>query len=162
MKIFVKTDKGLKKLGEGKIFSKNQLMLREFSQNGVTAVANPDGQNHTASQMLSNARRIAQKPGVKTVVMSSADTGIGATKNVPSNSPLSDVKKIIPLNKANDSVISQLTADGQGEVELTSDSNANNSALETNSVKPRKVMDEMRRNSIPFTKKELSMFLNSL
>ena len=38
----------------------------------------------------------------------------------------------------------------------------NNSSLQTNSVTPRKVMDEMRRNSIPFTKKELNKFLTDL
>jgi len=148
-------------LGEGKIYSKKQLMLKELTQNGVTAVANPDGQNHTVSQMLTNAKTIAQKPGVGKVVIPASDTGIGGTKNVPQNSPLSDVKKVIPLSKANTSIISDLTKDGQGEVELTNDGNTN-SSLQTNSVMSRKVMDEIRKNSIPFTKKELHKFLMNL
>lgn len=159
MKILVKKNNRFVNLGEGKIYSKKQLMLKEFTQNGVTAVANPDGQNHTVSQMLSNARKIAQKPGVGKVVIPAGDTGVGATKNVPQNSPLSDVKKTIQLSKANSSTITDLTKDGAGEVELIGD---NNSSLQTNSVKPRKVMDEMRKNSIPFTKKELHKFLMDL
>ena len=116
MKVYVKKDKALKLLGEGKIYSKKDLLLREFGNDN-------DG-----------------------------GTTVTSTDTTTPNQGLTDGVK--QLNKTPQADAFEKT--------VGDEASGINNGLQTNSVAPRKVMDEMRRNSIPFTKKELSKFLNSL
>ena len=49
-----------------------------------------------------------------------------------------------------------------GSKNNTANTSSNSSGMMNSSVTPKKVMDEMRKNSVPFSKKELSNFLSTL
>lgn len=145
MRILVKTNKGLRNLGEGKIYSKGQLRLNEFtdsSSTGVTAVANPDGQDFKSNaEMYRNINNNFKNPAVTAVEFQANDTVNG--KNVAPNKELDDV--VTTVSRDNMNKIPQLSKYGTIKV-----------------VNNRKGMTEMRKNSIPFTKKELYKFLKEI
>ena len=165
MKVYVKKDKALKLLGEGRIFSKKDLMLKEEDLNG----------------------------GTDTITLT--NDGEGTDKKTPPNEMANDIKKELPkvnaggksvqFNVSPDDVagvtpntqISQNSTQAPPSVNVSMNDprltqmmqqNAKN-GYSTNVVKPinasvdsRKVMDEMRENSVPFTKSELTEFLKNL
>lgn len=165
MKVYVKKDKTLKLLGEGKIFSKKDLLLKEEDLNG----------------------------GTDTITLT--NDGEGTDKKTPPNEMANDIKKELPkvnaggklvqFNVSPDDVagvtpntqLSQNSTQAPPSVNVSMNDprltqmmqqNAKN-GYSTNVVKPinssvdsRKVMDEMRENSVPFTKSELTEFLKNL
>ena len=164
MKVYVKKDKGLKLLGEGKVYSKKELMLKE-----------QDGDNNG---------------GTDTITLT--NDGEGTDKKTPANELANDIKTELPkVNAGGKPVQFNVSPDDPAGVtpntQLTQNStqappsvnvsmndpklaqmitrNAQN-GYSTNviksSVESRKVMDEMRANSVPFTKSELTEFLKSL
>ena len=154
MKVYTKKNNGLRLLGEGMVFSKGQLMLKE---EGVIAQANKDGQDfESESEAVNSINQTLQKPGVDGVVLNKKDTPIA--RNTPYNKQLDDTQTVIQKNQLNTSTLTDLVKDGNGEVLVKN----NNGGIENSSVAPRKVMDEMRANSVPFTKTELTKFLKSI
>lgn len=154
MKIYSKKNNGLRLLGEGRVFSKKQLVLKE---DGITLTSTA---STTPGQALSTAPSVLSKAptNTKSIV-------------IPNNQLDGNPKDNGPTLKLNKSTAQ--TADGKraannfvkqnpdfGSVEIEND-NGNTQTL-NNSVAPRKVMDEMRKNSIPFTKSELTRFLKTI
>lgn len=160
MKILVKRNNKLVNLGEGRIYSKSQLRLNE---EGFVATA-PNAKN--IRQFVAQGSKIMnQNPNTKLVQnqlgqmdnQNDSNTGEGLKVSLPANATGAQISRVQNLasKPENDDMSVDLTP-------ATSNTSSDSSSLETNSVAPRKVMDEMRRNSIPFTKKELNKFLNSL
>lgn len=152
MRILVKTNKGLRNLGEGRIYSKMELRLNE--DNGIDAnIGTSDGIQQAqmkAKQMMN------RNPGVKSASIdagkadgqSDTTSGEGLKLEVPVNATgqqLAQAQRMTKDQSADDAQITFTKTQGQN----------GNSTNESRIV-------EMKRNSIPFTKKELSSFLKSM
>jgi len=161
MKILRFKNNQLQMLGEGKIYSKKDLKLNEG--NGFVATA-PNVRD-VRQFVTQGSRMFNQNPSVKGVEnqlgqmdhQNDSSTGEGIKVSLPANATGAQISKV--QNMANKPENDDMTVD---LTPPTSNTSSDSSSLETNSVTPRKVMDEMRKNSIPFTKKELNEFLNSL
>jgi hypothetical protein len=152
MEVLVKTDNGLQRLGEGKIFSKKQLKLKE----GIDAAI---GSANGLQQAQQKAKKlINQNPSVDSA---SADlgkldgqkdtsTGEGTTIQLPINASATQLNNVQRMS--NDNV----------EVKFTKNDTNNSSSSSTNESRKNRKLVEMRYNSVPFTKKELSSFLKSI
>lgn len=155
MEVLIKTNNGLQRLGEGKIFSKKQLKLREDIDAAI-------GSANGLQQAQQKAKKlINQNPSVDSA---SADlgkldgqkdtsTGEGTKIQLPINASATQLNNVQQMskNQANDDV----------EVEFTKN-DASNSSSSTNESRKNRKLVEMRYNSVPFTKKELSSFLKSI
>ena len=157
MKVYVKKDKGLKLLGEGKVYSKKELMLKEAVGN-VAYAPNLSTAATTANQQA------AKTPANKVQMISGGDLG-------NKNGQKRDVKVGFNTHDVNARhEVEQMVnkSDNPDDIDILMDTNPltqssdGSTTLDTNSVTPRKVMDEMRANSVPFTKSELTAFLKSL
>lgn len=161
MKIFVKKDNGLRQLGEGKIYSKSELKLNESWTNGKVALTlNPNGQDVNASNVQTSAENMLNNVSQATAVTLQADdvNGVTAPTFAPED-PRNDAVQNISAKKATSSAIQNLAKNG-GTINITKDDPQQSSMGESKEASDKLV--EMRRTSIPFTKKELSNFLNSL
>jgi hypothetical protein len=155
MKILVKTDKGLKNLGEGKIYSKSQLKLNEFTNGKVSLTLNPNGQDVRASSVQTSAQNMLHQVPQATAVTVQADDIDGVTAPTFSpGDPRNDTVQNIAAKNATGAAVQNAAKNG-GTIQITKDDPQNNGLGESRII-------EMRRNSIPFSKKELSNFLNSL
>ena len=156
MKVYVKKDKALKLLGEGKVYSKKQLMLKE---GGITAMV---GKNDApAGNLVNQARQtINTNSNVDSVyIPTEANSSMpGADKRMVANN-MQDTTLQTTSDKLNSNELNKASQMGVEGMEVTK---PNNSGTSFESIKSRKVMDEMRANSVPFTKSELTAFLNSL
>ena len=160
MKILVKTDKGLKKLGEGKIFSKTQLKLNEiYGDDEETTVTSTS--TTTPSQGLKDGVKQLNKAPQAKAFEKTVGGMDGNTKD--DGTTLTMTKQVAQsaqgMQNANNFIkMSQNTTNGdQNKIRIL-----NTPSVQLAHRMPRKVMDEMRANSIPFTKKELSKFLKEL
>ena len=166
MKVYVKKDKVLKLLGEGKVYSKKNLMLKEEDMNGDsnTITLTNDGEG-------SDSKTPANELG--TDAAKELNTVNASGKNVQFNIQPNRVAGITPNNTItqNGTKSTPAVTVSQKDPRLNTliQKNAQNGyatnvvkGLQTNSVLPKKVMDEMRANSVPFTKTELTEFLKSL
>lgn len=155
MEVLVKTDKGLQRLGEGKIFSKKQLKLKEDIDAAI-------GSANGLQQAQQKAKKlINQNPSVDSASadlgkldgQNDASTGEGTKIQLPINASATQLNSVQQMskNQANDDV----------EVEFTKN-DTNNSSSSTNESRKNRKLVEMRYNSVPFTKKELSSFLKSI
>ena len=143
MKILVKTNKGLKNLGEGRIYSKAQLKLNELDANIGTATGIQQAQMK-AKQLIN------QNPSVDSASIESgkadgqndSESGEGLKLEVPVNATGSQLAQAQRMTKDQDADDAQI---------MFTKSNTYESRV-----------FEMRKNSIPFTKKELSKFLREL
>ena len=155
MKIFVKKDNGLKQLGEGRIYSKSQLKLNEFTNGKVSLTLNPNGQDVRASSVQTSAQNMLHQVPQATAVTVQADDidGVTAPTFSPSD-PRNDTVQNITAKNATSAAVQNAAKNG-GTIQITKDDPQNNGLGESRII-------EMRRNSIPFSKKELSNFLNSL
>jgi hypothetical protein len=155
MKIFVKKDNGLKQLGEGRIYSKSQLKLNEFTNGKVSLTLNPNGQDVRASSVQTSAQNMLHQVPQATAVTVQADDidGVTAPTFSPSD-PRNDTVQNIAAKNATGAAVQNAAKNG-GTIQITKDDPQNNGLGESRII-------EMRRNSIPFSKKELSNFLNSL
>lgn len=155
MKIFVKKDNGLKQLGEGRIYSKSQLKLNEFTNGKVSLTLNPNGQDVRASSVQTSAQNMLHQVPQATAVTVQADDIDGVTAPTFSASdPRNDTVQNITAKNATSAAVQNAAKNG-GTIQITKDDPQDNNLGESRII-------EMRRNSIPFTKKELSNFLNSL
>lgn len=151
MRILVKTDKGLRNLGEGRIYSKSQLRLQELDANlGV--------RNDIQAAQNAARRIINSNPAV-----TSASSDAGKIDGQNDSNSGEGVSLQLPLN-ANGQQLAQAQ-------KMTKDQNAND--VQITFVKPQtgktdvnsmseSRLAEMRENSVPFTKAELDSFLRSL
>jgi hypothetical protein len=166
MKIFVKTDKGLRNLGEGRIYSKNQLRLIEADTNGdestITLTNNGEGPDAKApaSELVNDANKelnIVNAGGKKTQFQV-APTGVaGVTPNTSLTQNSTQSAPAVDVSKNDPRLATLIQKNAQNGYATNIVKGTVNS-----SVASRKVMDEMRNNSIPFTKKELNKFLREL
>ena len=150
MKILVKTKDGLKALGEGKIYSKKQLTLNELDAN--IGMANGIQQAQMKAKQLMN-----RNPGVQSA---SADAGKLDGQNDASSGE--GLKLEVPVNatgqqlaQAQRMVKDQSADDAQITFTKPTTSSSDNGMSESRII-------EMRRNSIPFSKREMEKFLNDL
>ena len=159
MKVYVKKDKVLKLLGEGKVFSKKELMLKE---NGITisqtTPTTPDAFINNSVAAL-NQTPNAKKTVIPTNMADNNPKDDGPKLTLPKSSAMTGQGKTAAKNFVNQNK-------DNGQIEVVDDSKVNNASsnpLTTSEGKlNKKVMDEMRANSIPFTKSELTEFLKSL
>ena len=153
MHVLVKTNKGLKNLGEGKLFSKGQLKLNEIDAN--LGSANGIQQAQLKAKQLMN-----QNAGVTSA---SADAGKLDGQNDMQSGEGLELK--VPVNATGQQLAQaqRMTRDqGADDAQITfTKPQSPSSSLNSNSLGESKIM-EMRKNSIPFTKKELNSFLNSI
>jgi hypothetical protein len=155
MKIFVKKDNNLKPLGEGKIYSKSQLRLNEFTNGKVSLTLNPNGQDVRASSIQTSAQNMLnQVPQATAVTVQSDDIDGVSTPTFSAGDPRNDTVQNIAAKNANGATIQQAAKNG-GTINITKDDSQQNGLGESRII-------EMRKNSIPFTKKELSNFLSTL
>jgi hypothetical protein len=152
MQILVKKNNKLVKLGEGRIYSKSQLKLNEL--NGLDAnigTANGIQQAQMKAKQLMNQNAgvtSASADAGKLDGQNDTQGGEGVELRVPVNATgpqLAQAQRMVKDQGSDDAQITftkpqSSTSNGLGESKIV----------------------EMRRNSIPFSKKELSSFLNSL
>lgn len=152
MQVLVKKGDKLLKLGEGRIYSKSDLKLNEA--NGLDANI---GQANGIQQAQMKAKQLMnQNAGVTSA---SADAGkLDGQKDTQGGE---GIELKVPVN-ANGQQLSQaqrmVKDQGADDAQITFTKPQDSSSFGTNESK----IVEMRKNSIPFTKKELSSFLNSL
>lgn len=150
MRILVKTDKGLKNLGEGKIYSKSQLKLNELDAN--IGIANGIQQAQMKAKQLMN-----QNPGVQSA---SADAGKLDGQQDRNNGE--GLKMELPVDATGAQLAQAQRAvkdQSADDMQITfTKPQSSSSLMDTNESR----ITEMRRNCIPFTKKELHKFLKNL
>lgn len=150
MQILIKTNKGLKPLGEGTIYSKSQIRLNEFID------ANIGSANGIQQAQMKAKKLMNQNPGVESASadaghldgQSDKNSGEGLKMEVPvdaTGTQLAQAQRAIKDQSADDMQITFTKPQNQ------TDSNMSESKI-----------TEMRRNSIPFTKEEMTKFLASL
>ncbi len=152
MQVLIKKNNRLVKLGEGRIYSKSELKLNEA--NGLDANI---GQANGIQQAQMKAKQLMnQNAGVTSA---SADAGkLDGQKDTQGGE---GIELKVPVN-ANGQQLAQaqrmVKDQGTDDAQITFTKPQSSSSFGTNESK----IVEMRKNSIPFTKKELSSFLNSL
>ena len=159
MKIYSKKNNGLRLLGEGRVFSKKQLVLKE---DGITAMVGKD--DAPAGNLVNQARQtINTNSNVDSVYIPTEanSSAPGAEKRTVSNN-MQDTKLKTTSDNLNPNTINKASQVGVEGVEVTKSNNSGTQSNSFESIKSRKVMDEMRKNSIPFTKSELTRFLKTI
>jgi hypothetical protein len=150
MKILVKRNDGLVNLGEGKIYSKSQLKLNEDLDANIPQ-ANGIQQAQLRAKQLMN-----RNAGV-----TSASIEAGKADGQNDMQSGEGLKLEVPVN-ANGQQLAQAERmakdQGADDAQITFTKPQSSSSLETNESK----IIEMRKNSIPFTKKELHKFLREI
>lgn len=149
MKILVKKNNKLMSLGEGKIYSKSQLTLKETIDANI-GMANGIQQAQMKAKQLMN-----QNPGVE-----SASADAGKLDGQADRSNGEGLKLEVPVD-ATGQQLSQAQR-------MVKDQSADDAQITFTKPQSQSVMNnesriiEMRKNSIPFTKKELHKFLMNL
>ena len=159
MKVYVKKDKVLKLLGEGKVYSKKELMLKE---DGITAMVGK--KDAPAGNLVNQARQtINTNSNVDSVyIPTEANSSMpGADKRMVANN-MQDTTLKTTSDKLNSNELNKASQMGVEGMEVTKPNNSGTQSNSFESIKSRKVMDEMRKNSIPFTKSELTRFLKTI
>lgn len=156
MQVIIKKNNRLVKLGEGRIYSKSQLKLNELNGLDANLTAGNVPVNGIQQAQMKAKQLMNQNAGVTSA---SADAGKldgqndtqggeGVELRVPVNATgpqLAQAQRMVKDQGSDDAQITftkpqTSTSNGLGESKIV----------------------EMRKNSIPFSKKELSSFLNSL
>lgn len=149
MKIWQKRDNGLIFLGEGSIFSKKQLRLKEDVDANIGTASGIQQAQAKAKQLMNKNPSVttASADAGKMDGQNDASTGEGMSINVPVNA-----------NGQQLAAVQQMTKD-QGaddvQVKFTKDDTSSDTTNESR-------VANLRNNSVPFTKAEMSAFLNSL
>jgi hypothetical protein len=155
MKIYTKKNNGLRKLGEGRIYSKSQLRLNEFTNGKVSLTLNPNGQDVRASSVQTSAQNMLhQVPQATAVTIQSDDIDGVSAPTFSSSDPRNDTVQNIAAKNANGATIQQAAKNG-GAIQITKDDQQSDGLSESR-------INEMRKSSIPFTKGELNNFLRNL
>lgn len=153
METFVKKNNKLVRIGEGRLFRKGEIMLKE---DGAGVDANIGTANGIQQAQMKAKQLMNRNPGVNSA---SADagkidgqndktSGEGVKLEVPVNatgSQLAQAQRMTKDQSADDTQIT-FTKDNPSDGDSTNESR----------------IVEMRRNSIPFSKKELTNFLKSI
>jgi hypothetical protein len=155
MKILVKKNNKFVNLGEGKIYSKRQLRLNE---DGFVATA-PNVKD-VRQFVTKGSKMMNQNPNVKSVQnqlgqmdhQNDASTGEGLKISLPANATGAQISKVqnMASKPENDDMSIDLTP------------STSNTSSDSSSMTNESRIIEMRRNSIPFTKKELHKFLREI
>lgn len=150
MQVIIKKNNRLVKLGEGRMYSKSQLKLNELDAN--IGMANGIQQAQMKAKQLMN-----RNAGV-----TSASADAGKLDNQNDTQSGEGVELRVPVNatgpqlaQAQRMVKDQSSDDAQITFTKPQTSATDNGLGESRII-------EMRKNSIPFSKKELSSFLKSL
>ena len=150
MQVIIKKNNRLVKLGEGRMYSKSQLKLNELDAN--IGMANGIQQAQMKAKQLMN-----RNAGV-----TSASADAGKLDNQNDTQDGEGVELRVPVNatgpqlaQAQRMVKDQSSDDAQITFTKPQTSATDNGLGESRII-------EMRKNSIPFSKKELSSFLKSL
>lgn len=155
MKTYVKKNNKLIHIGEGRLFSKRDLVLREQDNgdaNTITLTNNSEGgQKASPNEIKNDARKELQTVSTSKEKQFSVEPREVAGVNAPVQTNTSNVTPPTTTVSIKDPRVETIMADNAKKGITTN--------LQQNSVSPRKVMDEMRMNSVPFTKKELSQLL---
>ena len=158
MKIYVKKDKVLKLLGEGKVYSKKDLILKEFKAGGNNVVATVPGVTNVRQFVNKGAQTYNQNGNVGLIQgemgqfdnQNDANTGEGLGVDLPVNATGQQIAKV--QNMANQ------PGNDDMKINLTPPTTETD---QTDSLGENKII-KMRENSVPFTKSELTEFLKSL
>ena len=154
MEVLIKKNGSLKKLGEGKLYSKTQLMLKEI--NGIDA--NLGSVNGIQQAQMKAKQLMNRNPNVTTA---SADagkldgqadksSGEGTEFRLPTDATGQQLAQAQNLVKNQSSDDVQITFT-KPQSQTSTDSNTNESRIVG-----------LRKNSIPFTKKEMNNFLREI
>lgn len=148
MEILVKTNRGLKSLGEGRVYSKKQLMLKE---DGLDA-------NLGMSSSIQAAQIKAKQMMSKNPTVTSASADAGKLDGQMDSQNGEGVRLELPVN-ANGKQLAQAQ-------KMVSDTNADDAQItftknqDTMTTESR--LAELRVNSVPFTKTELDEMFNGI
>jgi hypothetical protein len=153
MQVIIKKNNRLVKLGEGRIYSKSQLKLNELDANltaGNVPVNGIQQAQMKAKQLMNQNAGVtsASADAGKLDGQNDAQGGEGVELRVPVNATGPQLAQAQRMVKDQGSDDAQIT--------FTKPQTSTNNGLGESKIV------EMRRNSIPFSKKELSSFLNSL
>lgn len=144
MRTYVKKDGKLNLIGEGRLFSKNELMLREDID------ANLGSADSIQQAQLKAKKQMNQNAGV-----TSASIEAGKADGQADTQSGEGIKLEVPVNATGKQLAQaqKMTKDqGSDDAQITFTKEDPNSTNESR-------IYEMRMNSIPFTKKELSSLL---
>jgi hypothetical protein len=155
MRTYVKKNGKLNLVGEGRLYSKRDLILREQDNgdsNTITLTNNSEGGQKAAPNEIKNdARKELQAVNTSKEKQFSVEPREVAGVNAPVQTNTSNVTPPTATVSITDPRVETIMANNA--------KNGITTNLQQNSVNPRKVMDEMRMNSVPFTKRELSSLL---
>ena len=152
METFVKKNDKLVRIGEGKLLKKGEILLKE--ENGIDAnigTANGIQQAQMKAKQLMN-----RNPGVNSA---SADAGKIDGQNDASTGE--GVKLEVPVNATGKQLAQaqRMTKDQNADdAQITFTKDNGNNGTSTNESR----IVELRRNSVPFSKNELTKFLKSI
>ena len=150
MKILVKRNNNLINLGEGKIYSKSQLRLNELDANIGTANGIQQAQMKAKQLMNQNAGvDSASVEAGKADGQKDTNSGEGLKLEVPVNATGNQLAQAQRMTRDQSADDAQITF---------TKPQTSSSSMDTNESR----IIEMRRNSIPFTKKELHKFLREI
>jgi len=153
MKIFVKKDNKLKPLGEGKIYSKSQLRLNEDK---FLTTGNADNLRQAMNQAKKVGSENPNSGGYQVQFdQLNGQTDSGEHINIDASTEMTGDQQSALERVFDDPNIEDAKLTLKTPQQMKSDSNNINGMSESR-------ITEMRKNSIPFTKKELSNFLSSL
>lgn len=148
MEILVKTNRGLKSLGEGRVYSKKQLMLKE---DGLDA-------NLGMSSSIQAAQMKAKQMMSKNPTVTSASADAGKLDGQMDSQNGEGVRLELPVN-ANGKQLAQAQ-------KMVSDTNADDAQItftkNQDSMTTESRLAELRVNSVPFTKTELDEMFNGI
>lgn len=146
MEILVKTNRGLKSLGEGRVYSKKQLMLKE---DGLDA-------NLGMSSSIQAAQMKAKQMMSKNPTVTSASADAGKLDGQMDSQNGEGVRLELPVN-ANGKQLSQAQ-------KMVSDTNADDAQItftkNQDSMTTESRLSELRANSVPFSKNEINEIIN--
>ena len=156
MKTYVKRNNKLIHIGEGRLFSKADLLLSEEEKNLPVDANVNNKQIQTGANALTALKNAANISPSKVSTLDGGDIGPekASTNNAGDNSSMT----IGPNTKASD--VDRISKE-LPRTKLVYDASNNQNSTATESISSKRIM-EMRRNSIPFTKKELGEFLRTL
>ena len=152
MKILVKRNNKLVNFGEGRIFSKSQLKLNEAL--GIDA-------NIPQANGIQQAQMQAKQLMNRNAGVTSASIDAGKADGQQDSQSGEGLKLEVPVNATGKQLAQaeRMTKDqGTDDAQITFTKPQTNSSFGTNESR----IIEMRKNSIPFTKKELHNFLREI
>jgi hypothetical protein len=152
METFVKKDNKLVRIGEGRLLKKSEITIKE-DVNGIDA--NIDGANGIQQAQMKAKQLMNKNPGV-----TSASSDAGKLDGQKDSNSGEGLELKVPVNATGNQLAQaqRMTKDQNADdakITFTKDNQSNGMTSESKIV-------EMRKNSVPFSKKELTNFLRKL